>query len=354
MLTGNTGAYTVNHRRRRLPAEWEDQDGVLMAWPHVGTDWEPDLEAVQRVTVDIAREITKFERLVVAAPDPEDAAQCMGRGGVFLDRVRFHAVETNDTWARDFGPVTVFEDNEPIILDFGFNGWGLKFPACHDNLITRRLGDKGAFGNRHPETVGFVLEGGSIESDGMGTILTTAECLLSANRNPHMDRSGIEALLGEKLGAERILWLENGSLAGDDTDAHVDTLARFCPDDTIIYTACDDPGDEHYGPLRDMAEELKSFRTVEGRPYRMVPLPWPHACYDENGGRIPATYANFLIINGSVLVPTYGSKQDNAAIETIRKVFPDRRVTGIPCFPLLNGHGSLHCITMQIPKGVLA
>ncbi|MEM5786176.1 MAG: agmatine deiminase family protein [Syntrophobacteraceae bacterium] len=340
--------------KRRLPAEWEEQDGVLMAWPHSETDWGSDLDAVRRVTIDIAREITKSERLVVAAPDPEEAWRALRNGGISPDRVQVYSIETNDTWARDFGPITIIENNEPVLLDFGFNGWGLKFPADLDNQITRKLHKHRAFGSRRLETVGLVLEGGSIESDGRGTILTTAQCLLSPNRNPHLDRSDIEAFFIEKLGAERVLWIEAGHLAGDDTDAHVDTLARFCPGDTIVYTACDDAADEHCAPLREMAEGLKSLRTAEGRPYGLIPLPWPSACHDEQGQRVPATYANFLIINGSVLVPTYGCKQDSEAIEIIARVFPDRRVTGIPCLPLLTGRGSLHCITMQIPKGVLA
>lgn len=344
----------MNQVKRRLPAEWEAQDGVLMAWPHSGTDWAPDLGEVRRVVIHIAREVTRSEHLVMAAPDTDEAKQSLSAGGVHLDRVRFHAVETNDTWARDFGPITVMENGEPTLLDFCFNGWGLKFAADLDNRITRSLSSQGAFGHGTLETVGFVLEGGSIESDGRGTILTTAQCLLSPNRNPHMGRSDIDAFLRMQFGAERILWIESGSLAGDDTDAHVDTLARFCPGDTIVYTACDDPGDEHYGPLREMAKELKSFSTPEGRPYRLIPLPWPAACHDESGQRLPATYANFLIMNGSVLVPTYGTSRDHAALEAIRQAFPDRRVAGIPCLPLLVGRGSLHCITMQLPKGVLA
>ncbi len=339
---------------RRFPAEWEEQDAVLMAWPHEGTDWVPNLQAVQRVTIDIAREVTGFERLLVVAPDIEDARRSMADAGLALERVRFYEVETNDTWARDFGPITVLEGERPVLLDFGFNGWGLKFPADLDNLITRRLGNSGAFGKTRMETMGFILEGGSIESDGRGTILTTANCLLSPNRNPHLSRSGIEAFLCRTLGAQRVLWIENGQLAGDDTDAHVDTLARFCPDDTIVYAACDDPTDEHYHPLKAMAEELRFFRTQDGLPYRLLALPWPEATHDEEGRRIPATYANFLVINGSVLAPMYGSQKDHAAIEVIRQAFPARRVTGIDCLPLLTGHGSLHCITMQLPKGVLA
>ncbi len=324
-----------------------------MAWPHEGTEWVSNLHAVQRVTIDIAREVTRFQRLLMVAPDIEDAMRSMGEAGLNQDRVRFYEIETNDTWARDFGPISVLEGGKPVILDFGFNGWGLKFASDLDNLITRKLGDAGAFGKAPMETMGFILEGGSIESDGRGTILTTSKCLLSPNRNPHLTRSGIEAYLRQALGAQRVLWIENGHLAGDDTDSHVDTLARFCPDDTIVYTACDDPTDEHYGPLEAMAEELRSFRTPEGLPYRLLALPWPEAFHDEEGRRIPATYANFLVINGSVLAPMYGSQMDCTAMEVIRQAFPERQVTGIYCLPLLAGHGSLHCITMQIPKGVL-
>ncbi len=337
---------------RRLPAEWEEQDGVLMAWPHEGTDWV-GLHAVQHVTIDIARQITRFERLLMVAPDIEEAGQAMADAGLPLDRVRLCGVETNDTWARDFGPVTVFEGERPVMLDFGFNGWGLKFPSGLDNQINRKLAGCGVFGKAPLETTGFILEGGSIDSDGRGTILTTSTCLLSANRNPHLSRSGIEDFLRRVLGAQRVLWIDNGHLAGDDTDAHVDTLARFCPDDTIIYTACDDPADRHYGPLEKMAGELRCFRTPEGRPYRLLALPWPEAAHDEQGRRLPANYANFFVINGAVLVPMYGTQKDRAAIEVIGRAFPGRLVSGVYCLPLLTGSGSLHCITMQIPKGVL-
>lgn len=339
---------------RRLPAEWEMQDGVLMAWPHAATDWAPCLDAVQSVVTAVAREITRCERLVMAAPDIDAAGTTLEREGVPLDRVKLCTVQTNDTWARDFGPITVTNARGPVLLDFGFNGWGLKFPANLDNLITRNLSRLGTFGETPLETVGFILEGGSIESDGRGTILTTSQCLLSPNRNPHLSRSGIESFLRKELSADRVLWLENGLLTGDDTDGHVDTLARFCPDDTIAYTACDDPSDEQYDSLCAMAEELRSFRTREGKHYRLVPLPWPEACHDENGRRVPATYANFLIINGAVLVPTYGSAKDREAVETIGRLFPDRRTISVFCAPLLTGSGSLHCITMQLPKGVLA
>ena len=339
-------------KTRRLPAEWEEQDGVLMAWPHEGTEWV-NLQAVQNVTVDIAREIVSFERLLLVAPDVEEAERSLANGGVPLDRVHLFEIETNDTWARDFGPVTVLDGDTPVLLDFGFNGWGLKFRSDLDNQITRGLAALGAFGKTAMDTKGIVLEGGSIESDGRGTVLTTSACLLSPNRNPHLSRSGVEDFLSREFGAKRVLWLENGRIAGDDTDSHIDTLARFCPDDVIVYTACDDPSDAHFGPLEAMAEELRAFRTMDGEPYRLFALPWPEAVYDEDGRRLPATYANFLAINGSVLVPLYGTPRDFAALEIIGRAFPGRGIAGVNCRPLLTGNGSLHCITMQLPKGAL-
>ncbi len=337
---------------RRFPAEWEEQDGVLMAWPHEGTEWI-NLHAVRQATIDIAREVIRFERLLMVGPDIEEARQSMADAGLFLDRTRFCEIDTNDTWARDFGPITVFDGGKPVLLDFGFNGWGLKFPSNLDNQINRKLAGLGVFGNARIETAGFILEGGSIESDGQGTILTTSSCLLSPNRNPHLSRSGIEDFLSQILGVRRVLWINNGHLEGDDTDAHVDTLARFCPNDTIVYTACDDPRDEHFESMEAMAGELRCFRTLDGRPYRLLALPWPDAVHDEEGRRLPATYANFLVTNRAVLAPMYGTAKDRTAIEMIGRAFPQRLVTGVNCLPLLTGNGSLHCITMQIPKGVL-
>lgn len=338
---------------RRLPAEWEEQDGVLLAWPHEGSDWLPWLDAVEPVFVEIIRQISLIEQVVVVAPDTAPVRKKLQESGAALEQIRLFEMETNDTWSRDFGPVTVFEDGRPLILDFGFNGWGLKFAADQDNQITRRLHKLGAFGVTPLKTVGLIMEGGSIESDGHGTILTTAECLLDGNRNPHLSRIEVEDALKELCGAGHFLWLENGYLAGDDTDSHVDTLARLCPNDTIAYVTCDDPDDEHYQALQAMERELKAFRTADGRPYRLIPLPWPEARYDEEGDRLPATYANFLIINRAVLVPTYRDKNDAAALAAVAEAFPDREIIGIDCLPLILQHGSLHCVTMQLPKGIL-
>lgn len=314
---------------KRWPAEWEPQDAVLLAWPHEHTDWAPILAQAQRTFTDIAQAIERFEPVIRIHPGSWD-------------------IPTNDTWARDFGAITIEEAGKPLLLDFTFNGWGGKFPAEKDNAVTRTLHELGAFGNTSLRILDFILEGGSIESDGAGTLLTTTRCLLNPNRNPHCSKTQIEERLKAELGVETILWLEHGALAGDDTDAHIDTLARLCPDRTIIYVACDDPDDEHFEELKAMEQELMRFPG-----YRLLPLPWPSAKYDDAGERLPATYANYLVINGAVLVPTYNDPADSAALEVIEKAFPDREIIGIDCSTLILQHGSLHCVTMQIPKGVL-
>ncbi|MDD2540075.1 MAG: agmatine deiminase family protein [Desulfuromonadaceae bacterium] len=337
----------------RLPAEWEIQDGVLMAWPHEGTDWAYMLDDVRPVFVEIIRHIIRFERVILTAPNAVSATDFLVEAGLDLARVKICEIPNNDTWTRDFGPITVIYNNKPVLMDFGFNGWGLKFPANLDNLISKRLKQLGAL-LPNLNTIGLIMEGGSIETDGLGTILTTAECLLSPNRNPQLDKSEIEQALVSVVGAKRVLWLNNGFLAGDDTDSHVDTLARICPDNTIIYQACENPLDEHYESLKLMENELKTFKAPDGSPYRLIPLPLPKACFDENAHRLPASYANFLIINGAVLVPTYrDSENDRTALERIAQVFPERETVGIDCLPLLEQHGSLHCVTMQLPQGVL-
>ncbi|HJV36894.1 agmatine deiminase family protein, partial [Geomonas sp.] len=292
------------------------------------------------------------ETAIIAAPDPETVRAQLEKCGAVLERVRIYQVETNDTWARDFGPITVQDEGSPRLLNFGFNGWGLKFPSDLDNRINKRLQGLGVW-NAPLETIGLILEGGSIESDGQGTILTTEECLLNDNRNPHLLREELEQELHGLFGSDRFLWLANGYLAGDDTDSHVDTLARLCPNDTIAYVTCDDPDDEHFEALAAMEREIKAFSTREGKPFRTIPLPWPTSRFDEEGSRLPATYANFLVINGAVLVPTYEDEKDAAALEAIAQAFPDREIVGLNCLPLILQHGSLHCVTMQLPKGTV-
>jgi agmatine deiminase len=343
--------------RTYLPPEWAPQSGVMLTWPHGGSDWAPVLDTVQPVFVAITAAIARVEPVVIACHDEAVRARVRAQvraAGVADARVRLHVVPANDTWARDHGPITVLCRDEATLLDFDFNGWGGKFACDLDNRITRTLHAQGAFGDTAIEHVDLILEGGSIEVDGSGTLLTTERCLLSPSRNPGLTRAQIETKLAELLGVTRFLWLKNGYLAGDDTDSHIDTLARLCDASTIAYVTCDDPGDEHYPELKAMEAELVAFRTPGGVPYRLVPLPWPQPKLDADGARLPATYANFLILNGAVLVPTYRDRADAVAIERLRGCFPGREIVGIDCLPLIGQHGSLHCVTMQLPTGVVS
>lgn len=333
-----------------LPAEWFPQSAVQLTWPHAGTDWAPILDEVIPCFVSIAKEIMKREKLVVVCPDALEVKEQLG---VFdEERVRFVELPTNDTWARDHGGISVFDPLGMMVYDFVFNGWGMKFAANKDNLITRNLYQAGVFAEEIQlvNMAPFVLEGGSIESDGQGTLMATAECLLSVNRNEYLQREEIEHYLKDVFGVKRILWIENGYLAGDDTDSHVDTLARFCSEDTIAYVKCEDESDEHYDELLAMEEEIKAFQQENGDPYRLISLPMADEIVWE-GERLPATYANFLIMNGAVLLPFYNSPKDEQARKALQMAFPDREVVGINCLPLIKQHGSLHCVTMQYPEG---
>lgn len=332
-----------------LPAEWAEQEFVQLTWPHANTDWAHMLNEVTECFVNIAREILKRENLVIVCVDSDEVEVHFTEDE--LEKITFAEMETNDTWARDHGGITVLEDGKPVVYDFTFNGWGMKFAANHDNMITRKLYTAGIFGEAgHKNCFDFILEGGSIESDGEGTVLTTAECLLSDNRN-NLSEDDVEAKLKEYFGLKQVLWLNYGYLAGDDTDSHVDTLARLCDRSTIAYVKCDDPEDEHFEELRKMKKELRSFRTSTGGYFRLIALPMADAVY-EDGERLPATYANFLIINGAVLLPTYNSPKDEIAKEQLQKAFPDREIVGINCLALIKQHGSLHCVTMQYPKPI--
>ena len=317
----------INKKAYRLPAEWEPQSGVQLTWPHAGTDWAPMLDEVTKTYEEMAREIRLREPLLIVGPP------------------------TNDTWARDHGFISLVPS---LLLDFCFNGWGEKFPAELDNAINRRLYEDGSVKGEYVDHMDFVLEGGSIESDGKGTIFTTSCCLLAPHRNEPLTKEQIEERLKEYLYADRVLWIDHGQLTGDDTDGHIDTLVRIAPDDTILYVSCDDPQDEQYEGLRLMEEQLKTFRTIDGQPYHLKNLPLPHPIYDEDGQRLPATYANFLVINGAVLCPTYAQPDlDAEALRIIGEAFPDREIVGIDCRSLIKQHGSLHCCTMQFPIGVL-
>ena len=334
----------------QTPAEWMPQDLIQLTWPHKDTDWAPILDEVETCFAHIAHAILEFEPLLIVCRDKDSV--CKRLGDFDRDRVFFAEISSNDTWARDHGGISVFEGEKPILCDFVFNGWGMKFASDKDNLITRKLFTSGFFSDHvhYRNCLHFVLEGGSIESDGAGTLLTTSACLLSKNRNDSFTKDSIEHELSRLLGFDRYLWLNHGFLRGDDTDSHIDTLARFCNENTIAYVQCNDCNDEHFMELKAMEDELKAFRTRKGLPYQLIALPMADRV-DWRGERLPATYANFLILNGGVLVPIYNSPKDAVALSLLQQAFPDRKVIGVDCLPLIKQHGSLHCVTMQYPQG---
>lgn len=329
-------------------AEWEPQSAVQLTWPHKDTDWAPILPEITAVYEEMAREIMKRENLLIVAPEGLANVQSSSQRHTLEERmfnVQCSTFTSNDTWARDHGFITVEETSldSKILLDFCFNGWGEKFEAALDNQINKHLYEQGLVKGIYEDHLDFVLEGGSIESDGKGTVFTTACCLMAPHRNQPLTQQEIEERLKEWLGAERIVWLNHGSLIGDDTDGHIDTLVRICPNDTIIYTG----GDEDHPDLAEMEKELQALRTVDGKPYRLLKLPLPRPIYDD-GDRLPATYANYLIVNGAVLVPTYRQPDlDAEAMRIIGEAFPDREIVGIDCCAVIKQHGSLHCCTMQ-------
>jgi agmatine/peptidylarginine deiminase len=338
----------------RFPAEWEPQSAVLLAWPHEGTDWAARLAEVERTYVALVAAITRFEPAVVCVADAalrQRASAALAAAGVDLGRVRFFEVEYDDTWLRDSGPITLREGDGFRLLDFLFTAWGGKFEAGRDDQLVSRLRDSGLLVPAEHRRIEFALEGGGIETDGAGTLLSTWRCL--HERHPDLSREEIARTLATHLAQERVLWLEHGYLEGDDTDAHIDTLARFAPDDGIVFQACGDPGDSHYHELTAMAGEIAALRTADGRPYRLFPLPWAQPILD-GGRRLAASYANFLIINGAVLMPAYGDPADAEAAAVLARAFPGREIVQVPCRPLIWQNGSLHCVTMQLPEGLLA
>ncbi len=339
----------------RLPAEWEPQSGVLLAWPHAGTDWASNLAAVEDAYVGLVGAIARFTRAVVIVADDalhRRAADRLASAGVAPGSIHFICAEYDDTWLRDSGPITLRGESGFVLLDFAFTGWGGKFGASRDDRLVAALVAQGLFRNAGHRRIDFALEGGAIESDGAGTILTTWQCL--AQRHPDRSRAELAAFLRDAFAAERVLGLDSGHLEGDDTDAHIDTLARFAPDDAIVYQACDDRDDAHFDPLAAMADELAALRTPDGREYRLHALPWPRPIHAADGRRLAASYANYLVTNGAVLVPAYGDPADALAADVIAHAHPGRVAVSVPCRPFIEQNGSLHCLTMQLPQGVLA
>lgn len=386
----------------RFPAEWESQSAVLVAWPHADTDWAPRLAEVELTYVALVAAILRFQPVVVIVADAALQAHATSRlndAGVDAACVRFVHAPYDDTWLRDSGPISLVSatghpaaarttpvrrmsepahdesadadsrsahpcaenSTEPAtghpaaarftLLDFRFTGWGGKYEASDDDRLIERLAERKLFLNSSTQSIDFALEGGAIDTDGEGSLLTTWRCL--HERHPSLSRETLTQQLAGWLRQECVLWLNHGALEGDDTDAHIDTLARFAAPDAIVFQACDDPSDSHHADLQAMADELAALRTKDGRPYRLFPLPWARPILDA-GRRLAASYANFLIINGAVLMPAYGDAADVEAAAVLAQAFPDREIVSVPCRPLIWQNGSLHCITMQLPTGLVS
>ena len=336
----------------RFPAEWEPQEAILVAWPHAGTDWAERLAEVEETYIALVQAITRYQPawICVADDDLQTYAEARLRSArVDMSRVRFVPFDYDDTWLRDSGPITLREGDGFRVLDFRFTAWGGKFEAGRDDRLVEALDQQGLFGGAPRQRIDFALEGGGIETDCDGTLLTTWHCL--HERHPQASREDLDARLRQWLAQDRVLWLDHGYLEGDDTDAHIDTLARFAPGDAIVFQACDDPADSHHAELQAMAADIAALRTADGRPYRLFPLPWARPIVD-NGRRLAASYANYLIINGAVLIPAYGDRADDAAAAVLALAYPGRDIVQVPCRPLIWQNGSLHCITMQLPAGL--
>lgn len=340
--------------RLQLPAEWAPQDGVLLAWPHAGTDWAANLDAVEQSYAALVAAIARFEPALVLVPDAAIESRARAKVATRVTdpgRVRFIRCDYDDTWLRDTGPMTLTDGARFELLDFAFTGWGGKFDARRDDRIVGALVEQRLFGDAVHRPIDFALEGGAIDSNGGGAILTTWACL--AQRHPNSSRDALSAHLRDFFGAERVFGLEHGALAGDDTDAHIDTLARFAPGG-IVHQACDDPADPHFEPLTAMAGELAAIAAAIEPQLVLHALPWAKAIHADDGRRLAASYANYLVINGAVLVPEYGDAADAAAKRVIGSAHPRREIIGVPCRAIIEQNGSLHCLTMQLPQGVLA
>lgn len=343
----------MNDGKIRLPAEWEPQSGILLTWPHTESDWNDNLDEISDVYIEMCKAISQYEKFLVICYDQqykESVESLFVANRINKNSYYLTTCKTNDTWCRDYGPITVHIDNKLRLNNFVFNGWGNKYDSKLDNAVSRFLYNEGLLGNSEMLDRDFIMEGGSIETDGQGVILTTSHCLLK--RHPGKTKPEIEKLLKQYLGITTVLWLDHGSISGDDTDNHIDNLARFANKHTIIYSTCDDKQHPDFESLHKMELELKNLRRHDGNQYSLVPLQIPGPKYHD-GKMLPASYVNFLIINGAVLVPTYGDPKDKITIEKLQQCFTNRNIIGINSNALIKQLGGIHCATMQLPPGVL-
>lgn len=339
-----------------LPPEWHSQECVQLTWPHAATDWKPYLDDITTTFVQIAKAIVQYERLVVAAKHPDEVRRQLAESldEVEMERVGIYECDNDDTWARDHAFITLVPregaNGARRLLDFRFNGWGEKFAADKDNRVNRTLYAKNVFSGERIDYNDFVLEGGSIESDGKGTILTTSICLMAPHRNQPMTLAEVEQVLKERLCARKVVWLDHGQLIGDDTDGHIDTIVRVCPNNTLLYVGCDDESDPQYADFKALESQLRGVTDADGNAFKLLRLPMPDAVYDGDD-RLPATYANFLILNGAVIVPTYAQEaNDSRALSVVAEAFPGYDIIAVDSRTIVRQHGSIHCLTMQYPE----
>lgn len=352
----------------RAFGEWEKQELIFLSLPHENTDWKPYLDEILDAYERLVAAIVPFQKVVLICPDERIFEERFAK----FDNVEFVKIDTDDTWIRDYGMIDVedFADADAgsngknstsegaaccergggenssrrakiVSYDFKFNAWGGKFESSKDNAVNLELAKRFKSDLR---SIDLVLEGGSIDFNGCGTLLTTEKCLLNDNRNSHLNKEQIEARLKELFGLRRVIWLKNGFIKGDDTDSHVDTLARFIAQDTIAYASCDDPNDEHFEELAAMKKELESTG------FKLVPLPLPKAKF-YGGKRLGCTYANFIFINGAVIVPTYGDDNDKIVLERLAQELPNHKIIGVDSLVFVRQNGSLHCSSQNKYSG---
>ena len=344
---------------RTLPAEWAPQGAIMLIWPHDGTDWATrDLARVEQACAAFAAAITRFEWLVLVCRDRavrQRALEHLAAAGCKRAAIATVLVETDDTWARDIAPIPVLDGELPLLVNCRFNGWGNKFPHSRDSAFGPALIDSAGFATLGFERADITLEGGALESDGAGTLLVNRPTVLDPARNPDLDAAGAETAFRRHFGIERTLWLDVPALPGDDTDGHIDTLARFCDRDTIAHAAAPagDADDASAVTCGELERQLSALRTAAGEPYRLVPLPGPAPVAGTDGAPRPASYANFVLINGAVLVPAYADAADGPAVERLQEAFPERTVVPVPARTFVEQGGALHCLTMNLPEGII-
>ncbi|HEB9319300.1 TPA: agmatine deiminase family protein [Campylobacter coli] len=318
--------------------EWNEQEYLMLSLPHEKSDWKPYLGEIVQAYKEFVRVASEFQKVLLIAPSKSDFVSFEN-----MANVEFFICDTNDTWIRDFGAIDILEDNHLKALDFTFNAWGNKFQSDLDNEVNSKL-----FKEKFKEKltkIDFILEGGSIDFNGEGVMLTSSNCLLNENRNSHLDKNQIESKLKEIFGLKQIIWLENGFIKGDDTDHHIDTLARFIDKNTIAYSVCEDEEDEHYIPLQKMKKEL------EATGFNLIELPLPKPLYYE-GRRLGATYANFVFVNNALIMPFYKDKNDEIIRQRLAKALPERKIVGVDARVFLRQNGSLHCSCQNRFKGL--